>query len=161
MHFGETITPQNACELSSTESLGSPQGSIRKGGGGAGTQKFVYQQWPDEIFPTANFVLSHDGHFWRGGLQGGGGAPPPRVYGHSNTSLGLPLLLHEGAPGRTAHGAVRVRASVRWAPNGRRRRFGAGTADALPPFTSSETPASQEWVSDGNARSSPLQSPVA
>ena len=39
-------------------------------GGGPGTQKFVYQKWPDKIFPILNFVFSHDGHF---GLEGGGG----------------------------------------------------------------------------------------
>ena len=30
----------------------------------------MYQEWPDQIFPTVNFVLSQDGHFGRGG--GGG-----------------------------------------------------------------------------------------
>ena len=37
---------------------------------GGGTQKFVYQKWPNKIFPIANYVFSHDGHF---GLEGGGG----------------------------------------------------------------------------------------
>ena len=27
------------------------------------TQKFVYQKRPNKIFPTVNFVFSHDGHF--------------------------------------------------------------------------------------------------
>ena len=40
------------------------------GGGEARTQKFVYQKWPDQIFPFVNFIFSHDGHF---GLGGGGG----------------------------------------------------------------------------------------
>ena len=31
------------------------------GGGGSGTQTFVYQKWPDQIFPTANVVVSPDG----------------------------------------------------------------------------------------------------
>ena len=46
------------------------------GGGGSGTQKFVHQKWPDQIFPIVCFVLSHDDHFgfW-GGVQGG--TPPP------------------------------------------------------------------------------------
>ena len=51
------------------------------GGWGAGTQNFVYQQWPDQIFPIVNFVFSHDGHFglWGEGPGGGGGggADPP------------------------------------------------------------------------------------
>ena len=32
-------------------------------------QKYVHQKWPDQIFPTVNFVFSHDGPF---GLEGGG-----------------------------------------------------------------------------------------
>ena len=39
------------------------------GGGGSGTQKIVYQKWPDQISPILNFVFSHYGHF---GLDGGG-----------------------------------------------------------------------------------------
>ena len=35
----------------------------------SGSQKFVYQKWPDQIFPIVNFVFSRDGHF---GLGGGG-----------------------------------------------------------------------------------------
>ena len=46
------------------------------------------------MFPTVNFVLSHDGHFALGGGVrdggGGGGAPPPMVSGHSNVSLMSP-----------------------------------------------------------------------
>ena len=30
-------------------------------GGGSGTQKLVYQKWPDKIFPTVNFVFSRGG----------------------------------------------------------------------------------------------------
>ena len=51
---------------------------LEKGGGGwggDGTQKFVYQKWPNQIFPIVNFVLSHDGHFGLGGSKGG--YPPP------------------------------------------------------------------------------------
>ena len=55
---------------SSSEGL---EGGERGEGGGSGTQKFVYQKWPDQIFPFVNFVFSHDGHF---GLEGGGGVPP-------------------------------------------------------------------------------------
>ena len=40
------------------------------GGVGSGTQRFVYQKWPDQISPFVNFVFSHDGHL---GLGGGGG----------------------------------------------------------------------------------------
>ena len=55
--------------LSSGDMWDSGGGSIRGGGGrGSGTQKFVYQKWPDKIFPIVLF--SHDGHF---GLGGGGG----------------------------------------------------------------------------------------
>ena len=38
-------------------------------GGVSGTQIFVYQKWPDKIFPMVNCVFSHDGHFV---LEGGG-----------------------------------------------------------------------------------------
>ena len=27
------------------------------GGGGSGTQKFVYQKWPDQIVPVVNFIF--------------------------------------------------------------------------------------------------------
>ena len=50
------------------------------GGGGSGTQKFVFHKWPDQIFPMVHFGVSHDGHFGLGGggVQGGrGGQPPP------------------------------------------------------------------------------------
>ena len=50
-------------------------GGIRSGGGGgggSGTQKCVYQKWPDRTFPTVNFAFSHDGHFGLG--EGGGGS---------------------------------------------------------------------------------------
>ena len=39
-------------------------------GGGSATQKCVYQKCPDQIFPTVNFAVSHDGPL---GLGGGGG----------------------------------------------------------------------------------------
>ena len=40
-----------------------------EGGGGSGTQKFVHQKWPNQIFPMVNFRFSRDGPF---GLGGGG-----------------------------------------------------------------------------------------
>ena len=59
------------------------------GGGGSGTQKLVYQKWPDQVFPFIKFVFSHCGHFGLGGGGStGGGTPPPTVYGRSNTCLG-------------------------------------------------------------------------
>ena len=58
---------------------GGGQGFIRRGGGeGSGTQKFVCQKWPNQIFPTVNFVVSHDGHFGRGGRVP---SPPPSSCG--------------------------------------------------------------------------------
>ena len=45
------------------------------GGGGSGAQKFVYQKWPDQIVPFANFIFPHDGHFGLGGgVRGGRGS---------------------------------------------------------------------------------------
>ena len=39
---------------------------------------FVYQKWPKKIFPTVNFIVSHDGHFGLGAGGGGrGGGQPP------------------------------------------------------------------------------------
>ena len=35
-----------------------------------GPKIFVYQKWPDKIFPIVNFVFPCDGPF---GLEGGGG----------------------------------------------------------------------------------------
>ena len=78
-----------------TQWLGGLKGRVLEGGEGGGwgwDPKFVYQKWPNQIFPTVNFVFPHDGHFdgggGGGGFQGGGGTPPPAVYGHSNTSRG-------------------------------------------------------------------------
>ena len=47
------------------------------------THKFVDQKWPAQIFPTANFLFSHDGQFDPGGVKasGGGGGAPPMVLG--------------------------------------------------------------------------------
>ena len=61
-----------------------------EGGRGFWTQNLVYQKWPDQIFPVANFVFSHDGHFGLG--RGGGGfwgrAPhPPLVFNYSKEAL--------------------------------------------------------------------------
>ena len=43
----------------------------REGEGGRrfGTQKFVQQRWPDQIFPIVNFVFSHDGHCGKGPIM--------------------------------------------------------------------------------------------
>ena len=40
-------------------------------GGGGGTQKIVYQQWPDTVLPTANSVFSHNRPFGLGGGEVG------------------------------------------------------------------------------------------
>ena len=58
----------------------------RRGGGGSGTQKFVYQKWPYKIFSVVNFVFPTMVTLVRGG-GGGAGHPLPMVYGHSNPSL--------------------------------------------------------------------------
>ena len=57
----------------------------RGGGGGSGTQKFVDQKWPDQIFPILNFDSPTLVTLVWGAT--GGDPPPPTVYGHSNTSL--------------------------------------------------------------------------
>ena len=42
-----------------------PQPRIRRAGeGGSGTQKFVYQKWPNKIFRMVNVVFPRCGHFW-------------------------------------------------------------------------------------------------
>ena len=65
-------------------------------GGGVWDPQVCDPKWPDQIFPTVNFVFSHGGPF---GLRGGGGypgvrpiyyvpgGPGPMVVTHSNTSL--------------------------------------------------------------------------
>ena len=95
--------------------------------GGFGTQKFVFQKWPDQIFPFVNLVFCRDGHF---GLGGGGrgcwGRDPPwlliilktpwggvhmharglgRVAGSHASAPSLPLSKHGHGPknpGKTA-----------------------------------------------------------
>ena len=46
-------------------------------GGGSGTQKCVYQKWPDQTFPMANLLFFPRWSLWSGGrgggVQGGGG----------------------------------------------------------------------------------------
>ena len=61
-----------------------------EGGRGFWTQNLVYQKWPDQIFPIANFVFSDDGHFGlgRGGGGFGEGVPPPLVFNYSKEALG-------------------------------------------------------------------------
>ena len=55
---------------------------------GSGTQKFVYQQWPDQIGPLVHFVFPtmvtlvlEGGSRWWVGWVGGA---PPMVVGRSN-----------------------------------------------------------------------------
>ena len=73
----------------------------RRGGGGGGapgTQKFVYQKWPNQIFPMVHIFFPHDGHFGLegGGVRGGGVDPPPC---RKNTlSIGLLPTLRVGPP---------------------------------------------------------------
>ena len=100
--------------------LGSCPGRLLSGvGGGVGSQQFVYQKWPNQIFPTAKFVFPHDGPF---GLGGGGlGKPPPK------------LQIFEGRPGHASHrhcGAV--------APHGPRAARKSGA----------QAPAGPNWVAD-------------
>ena len=54
-----------------------------RGGRGSGTQEFVYQKWPNQIFPIVNFVFSH-WSLWSGGGVGGA---PSMVVGRSNVRL--------------------------------------------------------------------------
>ena len=56
-----------------------------------GSQKFVYQKWPDQILPIVNFVLSPDGPF--GLAVGGGGGTVAK-----KTSLAR-ACAHAGPPG--------------------------------------------------------------
>ena len=73
----------------------------RGGGGGSGTEKFVYQKWPGRIFRMANFVFSRDGHFGPGGGGSrGGGVPPPPPMGWCKAILILPLERGGGGAGR-------------------------------------------------------------
>ena len=39
----------------------------RRGGGGSGTQKFVYQKWSDQIFPICKFHFFPVTLIWGGG----------------------------------------------------------------------------------------------
>ena len=89
--------------------LKDPLGAGGGGGGGeAGSQKFVHQKWPDQIFPMVSFDFSHCGHFGLG--EGGPGGctppPPPAVYGHSFI---LPLGWGGaiGGPGKPTHIHIR------------------------------------------------------
>ena len=55
-----------------------PQGCIRREeGGGSGTQKFVYQKWPNQISPTVNFCFFPQWSLW----SGGGGVPSSNAIG--------------------------------------------------------------------------------
>ena len=68
---------------------------------GGGVQKFLYQKWPDKIFPNVNFVFSREGHFGLGrGEEGFGGAPPPLVFNYSKAALDREdgYLIHSQGP---------------------------------------------------------------
>ena len=82
---------------SEAASLSEAQANVRReeggGGGGSGTQQFVYQKWPDQIFPIVNVSFSHEGPFGLGGgVQGGAGEGRgvPMVVGHSTVRLVRP-----------------------------------------------------------------------
>ena len=45
----------------------------RGGGGGSGTQRFVYQKWPLQIFAVLNFVFAKTVTLVGGGSRGEGG----------------------------------------------------------------------------------------
>ena len=83
-----------------------------RGGGGRGVwdpKVGVYQQWPHQIFPTLNFVVSRDGPFG----SGGGGGPgvsvlgvgrPPGPWPHRLKGVqGLRQGGATEAPGATSH----------------------------------------------------------
>ena len=79
------------------------------GGGGLargfGTQKFVYQKWPDKIFPIVHFVFSRNGPFCLGGGgYFGGGVPPPLVFHYPKDALPLKLSKKQQ---HTAHSSIR------------------------------------------------------
>ena len=80
--------------------------SKEKSGGVSGTQKFVYQNWPDQIFPTLNFVLPPRRPLWSGGGGGPGGCrPPPPPMSHG-------VRPFQYVPGHRAQG-VRLGGHVR------------------------------------------------
>ena len=70
--------PRSACITAAGAASEVP--SLRPGGWG---HKFVYQKWPDQVFPFVNFVFSNDGHFGLGCCQ-------PTVVSRSNLSLRHP-----------------------------------------------------------------------
>ena len=73
----------------------------------------MHQKWPDQIFPTVNFVFSRDGHF---GLGGANPPPPPPVYGHSHTSNTNPSFSY--SPSRKGLVGYRTRTRVAKASSG-------------------------------------------
>ena len=84
---GAPPLPQTTARGTGGGGLGSE--ASEGGEGGSGTQKCVYQKWPD--FPNGGFRFFSRWSLWFG-AGGGGGLPPPVVYGHSNPFLGLGLL---------------------------------------------------------------------
>ena len=71
-----------AGRLQIPESCGVWEG-VREGGGvgGSRTQKFVYQKWPNKIFPIVNSVFPPRWSLWSGEGGGSGGGYPPSFYG--------------------------------------------------------------------------------
>ena len=66
-------TPGEHTATRQREGGGGYQTGAKRGRGGPRTEKIVCQQWPNMIFPTVNFVFSHDSHFGLGGEAGPGG----------------------------------------------------------------------------------------
>ena len=103
-----------------------------EGGGGSGTQKCVYQKWPDQLFPIVNCVFPHDGHFGLGGgggIQGGGAGGSS--YACSHVSLapgGRPRCARQStrrAPG-TRRGTASTARCARGGLTAEERRGGGG-----------------------------------
>ena len=64
--------------------MATPGGGGGGDGRGSGTQIFVYQKWPGQIFPVVKFVFSQHGH--RG--EGINGRPHHRHFGLGAMSNG-------------------------------------------------------------------------
>ena len=90
-------------KFSPDEIFPSPVGRYWKvrGRGAVWEPTVCVQKWPDQIFPTVNFVFSHDGHF--GGW--GGCTPPPPVA--------VLILAWGGYPGDSAISVSTIPSSQR------------------------------------------------
>ena len=101
------------------------------GGGGAGTQKCVYQTWPDQIFPIAHFAFPA----MVTGLGGGGTLAAPKKL-----STGRPTApAHRSEHLRTRNTRHRKAPPVSFAPPTPRamplHRLSGGGAVTAPTFT--------------------------